>query len=190
MHPPSEGRIFFDGMDLASLQLVPFRKQLGVVLQDSFLFDDTVRANLSLRDPDLPLARIRWAAEVAQIHGVIEALPQGYQTRLGENGRTLSGGERQRLCLARAIALEPAILLLDEATSALDLDTESRVHQGLTALGCTRILIAHRLDTVRDADRILVLDGGRLVDQGSFQELSERAGLFQELVQAMEGSRG
>ena len=189
MHPPTRGQIRFDGLELARLDLAALRRQVGVVLQEPFLFDDTVRANLSLRDPDMPMERVRWAAELAQIHRTIERLPQGYQTRLGENGRLLSGGERQRLCLARALALEPAILLLDEATSALDLETERKVHAGLGGLGCTRILIAHRLETVRDADRILVLDQGRLAAQGTFRELEEK-GLFRDLVQAMAAGHG
>jgi len=190
MHLPTEGRIRFDRQDLRTLDLQKLRVQMGVVLQESFLLDDSVRANVALRDPRLPLERIRWAAEVAQIHAVIQKLPHGYQTRLGENARTLSGGERQRLCLARAVALEPSILLLDEATSSLDLETEARVHANLAALGCTRIVIAHRLATVKDADRILVLDGGRLVQQGAYVELSRQPGPFREAVLAMEAGRG
>lgn len=187
---PGEGAIRFDGMDLRDLDLGLFRKQLGVVLQESFLFDDSVRANLSLRDPDMPMERIRWAAELAQIHTVIERLPDGYRTRLGENAKILSGGERQRLCLARAIAAEPSILLLDEATSSLDLETESRVHAGLAALGCTRIVIAHRLATVKDADRILVIEEGGVVQQGTYDQLCGQAGVFQDAIRAMESHHG
>jgi ABC-type bacteriocin/lantibiotic exporter with double-glycine peptidase domain len=121
---------------------------------------------------------------------VIERLPLGYKARLGENAKTLSGGERQRLCLARAIAGEPAILLLDEATSSLDLATEATVHANLAALGCTRILIAHRLETVKDADRIIVLDGGRLAQQGTFAQLAAVPGPFQDILSAQEASRG
>jgi ABC-type bacteriocin/lantibiotic exporter with double-glycine peptidase domain len=187
---PGEGVIRFDGMDLRELDLGLLRKQLGVVLQESFLFDDSVRANLSLRDPDMPMERIRWAAELAQIHSVIEQLPDGYRTRLGENAKSLSGGERQRLCLARAIAAEPSILLLDEATSSLDLETEARVHAGLAALGCTRIVIAHRLATVKDADRILVIQDGGVVQQGTYDQLCGQAGVFQEAIRAMENHHG
>jgi ATP-binding cassette subfamily B protein len=184
MHLPSSGTICFDGRDLARLDLQKVRSQMGVVLQDTFLFDDTVRANLSLKDEEIPLERLRAAAALACIDEVIDALPDGYATRLGDNGNVLSGGQRQRLNLARALALEPAVLLLDEATSALDLETEQRVHSNLARLGCTRILIAHRLATVQDADRILVLHDGRIVEEGNYEELSGREGLFRSLVRA------
>jgi NHLM bacteriocin system ABC transporter peptidase/ATP-binding protein len=186
MHLPSRGEISFDGRDLNDLDLAKVRRQMGAVLQDTFLFDDTVRANLSLRDEDTPLERLRAAAELACVDDVIDALPHGYSTRLGDNGSVLSGGQRQRLNLARALALEPAVLLLDEATSALDLETERRVHENLARIGCTRILIAHRLATVRDADRILVLKAGRIVQQGRYEELAARRGLFRSLVEAKE----
>lgn len=190
MHLPTVGTIHFDHQDLGTLDLQKLRSQMGVVMQESFLLDDTVRANVALRDPKLPMARVQWAAEVAHVHEVIDKLPQGYKTRLGENAKTLSGGERQRLCLARAVALEPSILLLDEATSSLDLETEARVHANLTKLGCTRIVIAHRLETVKDADRILVLEGGRIAQQGTYDDLSRQEGAFRETVRAMEAGRG
>lgn len=186
MHIPGRGRVSLDGRDLRDLDLSKVRRQMGVVLQDTFLFDDTVRANLSLRDEETTIERLRTAAELACIDDVIEALPSGYSTRLGDNGNVLSGGQRQRLNLARALALEPAVLLLDEATSALDLDTERRVHQNLARIGCTRILIAHRLATVKDADRILVLQAGRIVQQGPYEELAAQRGLFRMLVEAKE----
>lgn len=190
MHLPTEGTIRFDRHDLRDLELQKLRSQMGVVMQETFLLDDTVRANIALRDPDLPKERVQWAAEVAHLHEVIEKLPEGYRTRLGENAKTLSGGERQRLCLARAVASEPSMLLLDEATSSLDLDTEAKVHASLARLGCTRIVIAHRLDTVKDADRILVLEEGRLAQQGTFAELSRKPGAFRDAVVAMEAGRG
>lgn len=190
MHAPSTGTIRFDGLDLAELDLQKLRRQMGVVLQEPFVFDDTVRANLSLLEPEMPLDRVKWAARVACIDQVLERLPQGYKTRVGENARILSGGERQRLCLARAVAAEPVVLLLDEATSSLDLETEARVHSNLAGLGCTRVLIAHRLETVKDADRVLVLEEGRIVQQGTFDALAARPGPFRDLVQAQEASRG
>ncbi len=190
MHAPSAGAIRFDGKDLAALDLQALRRQMGVVLQEPFVFDDTVRANLSLLDPEMPLERVKWAARMACVDKVLERLPQGYKTRLGENARILSGGERQRLCLARAIAGEPALLLLDEATSSLDLETEAAVHANLAALGCTRILIAHRLETVKDADRILVLEGGRIAQQGTYGALAAAPGPFRDLILAQEASRG
>lgn len=186
MHSPSEGVIRFDGMDLRDLNLQKLRNQMGVVLQETFLFNDTVRGNLSLNDPNLPLSTLQAAARTACIHDTLAALPEGYATLLGDNGKTLSGGERQRLSLARALSHNPAVLLLDEATSALDAPTEAEVHANLATLGCTRIIIAHRLATVMDADRILVLQSGRIVQEGTYGELATRPGLFQELVQAME----
>jgi NHLM bacteriocin system ABC transporter peptidase/ATP-binding protein len=186
MHLPSSGSISFDGRDLRELDLKAVRNQMGVVLQDTFLFDDTVRANLSLKDEEIRLERLRAAAELACVDDVIDAMPDGFASRVGDNGNVLSGGQRQRLNLARALALDPAVLLLDEATSALDLDTERRVHANLARLGCTRILIAHRLATVRDADRILVLSGGRIVQEGTYEELAARDGLFRSLVEAKE----
>lgn len=190
MHLPERGTICFDGRPLASLDLERLRNQMGVVLQDTFLFDDTVRANLSLNDTDLDLPRLRQAAAQACLLEVIESLPQGFEAPVGENGSRLSGGQRQRLSLARALAHDPAILLLDEATSALDLETEVRLHANLAARGCTRLVIAHRLATVKDADRILVLDQGRIVQQGTYAALAQAPGLFRQLVQAMEEAHG
>ena len=186
MHLPSSGTVAFDGHALGELDLQKVRHQMGVVMQDTFLFDDTVRANLSLKNEELPLERLRAAARLACVDEVVDALPEGYATRLGDNGNVLSGGQRQRLNLARALAQEPAVLLLDEATSALDLETERKVHANLARIGCTRILIAHRLATVQDADRILVLQGGRIVQEGTYAELSAREGLFRSLVHARE----
>ncbi|HSD19313.1 MAG TPA: peptidase domain-containing ABC transporter [Anaeromyxobacter sp.] len=186
MHLPSSGTIAFDGQDLRELDLQKVRDQMGVVLQETFLFDDTIRSNLSLKDEEIPLERLRAAAKVACVDHVIDAMPDGFGSRLGDNGNVLSGGQRQRLNLARALVKAPAMLLLDEATSALDLDTERQVHESLASLGCTRILIAHRLATVQDADRILVLEAGRIVQEGTYEELSARDGLFRSLVQAKE----
>jgi ABC-type bacteriocin/lantibiotic exporter with double-glycine peptidase domain len=188
MHLPASGTVAFDGRDLRELELTKVRSQMGVVLQETFLFDDTIRANLSLKDEEVPLERLRAAARVACVDDVIDALPDGYGTRLGDNGNRLSGGQRQRLNLTRALVNDPAILLLDEATSALDLETERRVHESLASLGCTRILIAHRLATVQDADRILVLQAGRIVQEGTYEELAGREGLFRSLVNAKEFS--
>ncbi len=187
MHLPDGGTIRFDGRDLREMDLAQLRNQMGVVLQETFLFNDTVRANLCLNDPEIPMERLRWAARMACVDDVIEALPKGYDNGIGENGSSLSGGQRQRLNLARALAHQPAVLLLDEATSSLDLETEAKVHANLASLGCTRILIAHRLATVRDADRILVVHGGQIVQAGTYEDLAQQPGLFQGLVQAMEG---
>ncbi len=184
MHIPSRGAIRFDGCDLREFNLGKLRNRMGVVLQDTFLLNDTVRANLCLNDPSLPLDQLQEAARIACIHEVIEALPLGYDTVIGENGRTLSGGQRQRLALARALAHHPVVLLLDEATSSLDLETEQRVHANLARFGCTRILIAHRLATVVDADRILVMDGGCIVQEGTYDQLLAVPGLFRRLLES------
>lgn len=182
MLPPTEGSLSFDGRDLRNYDLRSLRARMGAVLQETSLLNDSVHANISLLDPDIAPNEVIAAARLACLAPVIEALPQGYATRLGEDGMQLSGGERQRLCLARALVRRPAILLLDEATSALDTGTEERVHSNLDTLRCTRIVIAHRLRTVRDADRIFVIDGGQLVQDGTFTELSETPGLFRNLL--------
>ena len=182
MHIPDRGSIRFDGVDMRELELSRLRKRMGVVLQETFLLDDTVWANLSLNDPDLTREQMEEAARLACIHEVVAALPLGYDTVIGENGATLSGGQRQRLAIARALACRPSILLLDEATSALDPVTEKEVHHNLASLGCTRILIAHRMSTIRDADLILVLDQGGVVQVGSYQELEKEPGLFRTLA--------
>ncbi len=190
MHIPTHGVIRFDGIDLREFDLSKLRNRMGVVLQDTFLLDDTVRSNLCLNNPSLHLDRLKEAARIACIHDVIEALPKGYDSVIGENGRTLSGGQRQRLALARALSHDPAILLLDEATSSLDLETEAKVHSNLHTYGCTRILIAHRLATVQDADRILVMDHGRIVQEGTYESLLAVPGLFRTLVESAEAIRG
>jgi ABC-type bacteriocin/lantibiotic exporter with double-glycine peptidase domain len=190
LHLPTEGRVRFDGRDLRELDPEKLRRRLGAVLQETVFFAGTLEANLRLGDPGIPLERLRWACERACVLDLVEALPEGFRSPMGENGGLFSGGQRQRLALARALAHDPAVLLLDEATSALDLETEARVHANLADLGCTRILIAHRLATVRDADRILVLQEGRVAQEGSFEALRQVPGPFRDLVEAMEGSHG
>jgi len=188
LHLPTRGAILFDGRDLRELDLRKVRSQMGVVLQETFLFADTIRANLGLGDEEIPLDRLREAARLACLDDVIDSLPGGYDSEVGDGGSLLSGGQRQRLSLARALAHGPAVLLLDEATSALDLETERRLHANLAGLGCTRILIAHRLATVRDADRILVLRGGRIVQEGTYEELAGLDGPFRSFVEAREAA--
>ncbi len=181
LHVPDEGTIRFDGTDVRDLSHEAMRAQLGVVMQEAFLFNDTLRANLLLGDTTIDDDRLRRAVQIACIDDLIESLPSGFDTLAGENGSRFSGGERQRLCIARAIARDAMILLLDEATSALDLETERRVHTNLAALGCTRVVIAHRVATVLDADRILVVQNGRIVQQGPPSELTTIDGPFREL---------
>ncbi|HEV7448112.1 MAG TPA: peptidase domain-containing ABC transporter, partial [Steroidobacteraceae bacterium] len=181
MHLPSSGAIRLDGIELREMDLMKLRRQMGVVLQDAFFFSDTVSSNVTLGE-QVPLERLYAAVSDAGLDQVIDALPEGYATRLAQNGSMLSGGERQRLALARALVRDPAVLLLDEATSALDAESEARVHANLARRGVTRIVITHRLASVEDADRIFVLNGGSIVQQGDFETLLAQGGLFRELV--------
>ena len=184
LYPPTAGRILFDGADLSRLDLRSVRRQVGVVPQHPYLFGASIRTNLTLADPTLPLSRAVEAAGLAHIHEDIAAMPMGYDTVLADGGASLSGGQRQRLALARALVHRPAILLLDEATSALDTRTEREIQGELATLRCTRIVIAHRLSTIRDADLILVMEEGRVVEQGRHGELLARGGVYAGLVAA------
>jgi subfamily B ATP-binding cassette protein MsbA len=170
---PTEGRIFVDGIDLTSVTLDSYRRQLGVVWQDNFLFDGSIKENILFGRPRASQAEMLKAAEAAYVHEFAEQFPQGYDTIIGERGVRLSGGQRQRVAIARAILADPRILLLDEATSNMDTESEAYLQRALYQLmkDRTSVVIAHRLSTVRNADQILVLDSGRLVERGSHAEL-------------------
>jgi len=182
LYQPSIGRILYDGRDLAELDLQSVRQQCGIVTQRSYLFGTTIRENIALQDPSIPMLEVVEAAQLACLHEDILAMPMGYDTLLIDGGGSLSGGQRQRVALARALVHRPAILLLDEATSELDTITERQVQQHLAALRCTRIVIAHRLSTIQDADLILVLDAGAIVERGSHAELLAQGGQYAALV--------
>ena len=184
LYRPTSGRVLYDGLDLATLELTSVRRQLGIVLQQPYVFADSIRNNIALGDEDLPLPRIVEAAKRARIHDFVLSLPMGYDTALGEGGSALSGGQRQRIALARALVRRPSILLLDEATSHLDTESEREVLEELERLRATRLVIAHRLSTVVRADRILVMEDGVIVEQGRHQDLVERDGRYAELVRA------
>jgi ATP-binding cassette, subfamily B, bacterial len=188
IYPPTSGRVLFDGRDLAELELRSLRRQIGIVTQRPYLFGGTIRQNIALSDPGMPHQAVVEAAKLACIHDEIVAMPMGYETRLVDGGASLSGGQQQRIALARALAHRPTILLLDEATSDLDGVTERMVHHNLSALGCSRIVIAHRLSTIVDADLILVMEEGRIVQQGTHDELMALAGAYRQQAEAQLGS--
>jgi len=185
LYQPFQGRVLYDGLDLRRLDLRSLREQLGVVTQGGSLFGISVRDNIALGHPDKPLEAVVEAAKKAAIHDDISALPMGYETILADGGASLSGGQRQRLVLARALVGQPAILLLDEATSNLDSITEEAVQRSLASLECTRIVIAHRLSTVVDADVIVVMDDGQIVETGTHDQLIARRGFYQRLYHGM-----
>ncbi len=181
---PTDGTIRMDGRDLRSGTVDSLRVQVAIVTQDTILFDDTVYANIAYGQPGADLAQVRAAATAAYASGFIEGLPDGYQTQLGESGQRLSGGQRQRIAIARALLKDAPILLLDEATSHLDSDAETLVQRALTNLirGRTVIVSAHRLSTVRSADRIVVMDDGRIVDRGTHPSLIKSCDLYRRMV--------
>ncbi|MCS7220237.1 MAG: ABC transporter ATP-binding protein [Anaerolineae bacterium] len=184
-YDPAHGRILIDGHDLRKIRLRSLRRHIAVVLQDTFLFNGTVRENLIYGKPDATEEEMIAAAKTAYAHEFIMSLPNGYDTEIGERGMKLSGGQRQRLALARAILTNPRILILDEATSSVDAEAEYLIQQALeeTLKGRTALVIAHRLSTIRNADKIIALENGRIREIGHHRELLSRCGLYSQLYQ-------
>ncbi len=190
LYVPERGRVLVDGMDLALADVSSLRRQIGVVLQDNMLFARSIRENIALTDPGAPIEAVIQAARLAGAHEFILELPEGYDTVVGEHGASLSGGQRQRIAIARALMGNPRVLIFDEATSALDYESERIVQQNMKSicLGRTVIIIAHRLSAVRDANRILVMDRGQIVEQGSHAELlTHQAGHYSRLYRLQQG---
>ena len=188
---PTEGKILIDGHDIREVTLDSLRAQVALVTQEVFLFHDTVRTNLRAGRHAMPEDKILAAAEAAQALPFIEKLPKGLDTVIGDRGQKLSGGERQRLSIARAILKDAPILLLDEATSALDSENERLVQAALDRLlvGKTAIVVAHRLSTIRKANRILVMDKGVIVEEGAHEELLKKNGAYAKALAIQEGFR-
>ena len=181
---PVAGRITLDGHDLRDITLESLRRNIGVVFQESMLFNRTIRDNLLVGGAGATQEELERACRMAEAHDFIIRQPQGYDTMVGERGSSLSGGQRQRLAIARALLKDPPVLILDEATSALDAATEARVQKALNALmaGRTTFIIAHRLSTIRDCDEIMVFESGQIAERGSFDELVKLGGRFAALV--------
>jgi subfamily B ATP-binding cassette protein MsbA len=177
------GAILIDGYDVRDVTLRSLRERVGIVNQEILLFNDTIRYNISYGDPEKSIQEIEAAARAAYAHDFIMAQPKGYDTTVGDMGSLLSGGQRQRIAIARAILVDPAILMLDEAASALDAESEGRVQKAIEGLKGTRtiLIVAHRLSTIRKADRIFVLEAGQIVESGTLSELLEKNGRFKQL---------
>jgi ATP-binding cassette, subfamily B, multidrug efflux pump len=179
----TDGAVLVDGQDVRDVELTSLRRQIGIVLQTSLLFSDTIRGNIAYGRPDATEEEIIAAAKAAQAHEFITGFTKGYDTIVGERGVTLSGGQRQRVAIARALLMDPRILILDDSLSSVDTQTEKLIQAALDTLmeGRTTFVIAHRLSTVRRADLILVMDKGRIVERGTHDELLAKGGLYKEI---------
>jgi len=182
-YDPQNGKVLIDGHDVKDLKISDLRALMGIVTQETILFNDTVRNNIAYGMVDIPLKRVKEAAQMANAHQFIEKMEKGYHTVIGERGVKLSGGEKQRLAIARALLKNPPILILDEAPSSLDTEWELLVQEAIDRMmeHRTSLVIAHRLSTVQHADEIVVLDKGRIVDQGTHKELLSRGGIYKRL---------
>ncbi|WP_257282035.1 type I secretion system permease/ATPase [Endozoicomonas sp. ISHI1] len=191
LYVPESGRVLVDGIDLALVEPAWLRRQVGVVLQENFLFNRSVRDNIALADSGASIERVTAAAQLAGAHDFILELPEGYDTQVGEQGSTLSGGQKQRIAIARALLTNPKILIFDEATSALDYESEHIIQQNMKRIsqGRTVFIIAHRLSTVRDADRIIVMEKGRIVEEGAHDQLVKQGGHYARLNAHQHGLR-
>jgi subfamily B ATP-binding cassette protein HlyB/CyaB len=189
LYTPEAGRVLIDGVDLAMVDTAWLRRQIGVVLQESVLFNRSVRENIALSHPAMPIERVMKAAELAGAHEFILELPHGYDTEIGERGASLSGGQKQRIAIARALIGDPRILILDEATSALDYESERIVQENMRriAVGRTVMIIAHRLSTIRRADRIITIERGRVVEDGNHDDLMRQGGRYAQLHRLQAG---
>ncbi|MEZ5832805.1 MAG: type I secretion system permease/ATPase, partial [Dongiaceae bacterium] len=189
LYVPESGRVLVDGIDLAMVDASWLRRQIGVVLQENVLFNRTVRENIALADPGMPLDQVVTAAKLAGAHDFILQLPEGYDTLIGERGGTLSGGQRQRIAIARALVTNPRILIFDEATSALDLESEQAIQRNMRHIckGRTVLIIAHRLSTVRHCDRIITIEQGRIVEDGKHDDLIRSGGRYALLHRVQSG---
>ena len=183
LYAPEAGRILVDGVDLATVDTAWLRRHIGVVLQSSFLFNRSIRDNIALTNPAVPMENIIHAAQMAGAHSFISALPQAYDTVVEEQGSNLSGGQQQRIAIARALLNQPRILIFDEATSALDVESERVIQANMAAICRNRtvLIIAHRLSTVQGCDRILVMDGGRIIEQGTHSHLLKQNGVYAQM---------
>jgi subfamily B ATP-binding cassette protein MsbA len=188
-HVPAQGQVLVDGVDLSTVRLDSYRTQLGVVLQESFLFDGTIRENITFPRSGASEEEILRAARIARVDEFAEGFDKGYDTVVGERGVRLSGGQKQRVSIARAVLADPRILILDEATSSLDSESEALIQEGLSYLmkGRTTFVIAHRLSTIRRADQILVVEKGEIVERGTHSELIGRGGRYREMVERQHG---